>query len=143
MAFRMLSPMDISAGFPTCFAPNQRWMDVAPEGRDVSGRAYLNRLLVLNIVLQAFDGIATYQGLQMGFREANPLLLFCFAWLGVGPALLLFKTNACALLWLVKRTTPLRVGVPLLRGLAAVYCLLSLGPWLGKFISLAATLAIG
>ncbi|MFN8642789.1 MAG: hypothetical protein U0802_14485 [Candidatus Binatia bacterium] len=29
------------------------------------------RLLLLNLALQLFDGVATYQGLRIGVREAN------------------------------------------------------------------------
>ena len=58
----------------------------------------------------------------------------------VGPALLLFKAKACGLLVLLHRAAPARVGITVLRALAAVYCILSLGPWLGKFVSLATTL---
>ena len=99
--------------------------------------AHLYRLLVLNVALQLFDGVATYQGLRLGFNEANPLLTAAFGLLGVGPALLLFKAKACGLLMLLHRATPARVGITVLRALAAIYCVLSLGPWLGKFISLA------
>lgn len=99
--------------------------------------AHLYRLLILNLTLQLFDGVATYQGLRLGFHEANPILAAAFGFLGVGPALLLFKAKACGLLVLLHRATPARVGVTVLRGLAAIYCVLSLGPWLGKFASLA------
>jgi hypothetical protein len=99
--------------------------------------AHLYRLLILNVALQLFDGVATYQGLRLGFTEANPLLAAAFHLLGVGPALLLFKAKACGLLVLLHRATPARVGITVLRALAAIYCVLSLGPWLGKFVSLA------
>jgi Domain of unknown function (DUF5658) len=98
---------------------------------------YLDRLLYLNLALQTFDGVATYQGLRLGFSEANPILLAAFHLIGVGPALLLFKAKACGLLVLLRRAAPARLGVAVLRGLAVVYCVLSLGPWLGKFASLA------
>ena len=98
---------------------------------------HLYRLLILNLALQLFDGVATYQGLRMGFHEANPILVAAFGVFGVLPALLLFKAKACGLLVLVHRATPARVGITVLRALAAVYCVLSLGPWLGKFVSLA------
>jgi hypothetical protein len=103
-----------------------------------SVQTHLYRLLILNLALQLFDGVATYQGLRVGFREANPLLVAAFDLLGVGPALLLFKAKACGLLVLLHRATPAPVGVAVMRMLAAVYCVLSLGPWLGKFVSLAA-----
>ena len=126
-----------------------RWTFVAPLARnqrvDSTRRrrahsdvdAHLYRLLILNLALQMFDGVATYQGLRLGFHEANPILVAAFGFLGVGPALLLFKAKACGLLVLLHRATPARVGVTVLRALAAIYCVLSLGPWLGKFVSLA------
>ena len=102
-----------------------------------SVETHLYRLLVLNLALQLFDGVATYQGLRLGIGEANPILLAAFHLIGVGPALLLFKAKACGLLVLLHRATPARVGIVVLRGLAAVYCVLSLAPWLGKFASIA------
>lgn len=111
---------------------------VAVQTRNVD--LHLYRLLILNVALQLFDGVATYQGLGMGFREANPILVAAFGVLGVGPALLLFKAKACGLLVLLHRVAPANVGVLVMRSLAAVYCVLSLGPWLGKFASLAAAL---
>lgn len=110
----------------------------AEQSRDVE--LHLYRLLLLNLALQLFDGVATYQGLRIGVREANPILLTMFGLLGVGPTLLLFKAKACGLLVLLHSKAPKRVGVTVLRGLAAVYCVFSLGPWLGKFASLAAGL---
>ncbi len=110
---------------------------IAARGQTPSVDTHLYHLLLLNLVLQLFDGVATYQGLRLGVREANPLLIAAFNVLGVGPALLLFKAKACGLLVLLHRATPARVGVLVLRALAAVYCVLSLGPWLGKFVSIA------
>ncbi len=98
------------------------------------------QLFVLNMALQLFDGVATYQGLRIGFQEANPILVQAFALIGVLPTLLLYKAYACGLLVVLHRVTPARLGVPIMQGLAAVYCVLSLGPWLGKFASVAAHL---
>ena len=108
--------------------------------RNGSDDGHLGRLLLLNLVLQLFDGVATYQGLQVGFGEANPLLLSAFLWVGPGSTLFLVKVFACGLLLLLYQTAPATLGVPVMRFLAAVYCLFSLGPWLGKFASLAAQL---
>jgi len=101
----------------------------------------LQRLFVLNMALQLFDGVATYQGILLGFREANPLLVSAFGVIGVGQTLLLYKAYACGLLVVLKGAAPPRVGIAVMRGLAAVYCTFSLAPWLGKFASLAAGLA--
>jgi hypothetical protein len=134
MRLAMLGSMLFSwKQFPGCdLSP-----DEARAGMQLkSVEGHLGNLLILNVALQLFDGIATYQGIQVGFREGNPLLLAVFAKIGVGPGLLLFKAKACALLLLVHQTAPPRLGVPVLRMLAAVYCVLSLGPWLAMFVGL-------
>jgi hypothetical protein len=90
-------------------------------------------LFLLNLTLQMFDAVATYHGLKLGWREANPIIANSFQALGVGPALLLFKANACGLLLLLSRNHRHRIVVPALTFLASVYCTLSLIPWLVKF----------
>jgi hypothetical protein len=94
-------------------------------------------LFLLNIVLQLFDGMATYSGIHMGVPEANRLLCNSFAMWGVGPSLILFKGFACGVLLLLYRNTAEQLGRPALMLLAAVYCLLSLLPWWAKLLSLA------
>lgn len=90
-------------------------------------------LLLLNLSLQLFDAVATYQGIQIGWKEANPLLAHAFELLGVGPTLLLFKMKACGLLVLINRNRQHRLAGPALCFTAAVYCVFSLAPWLTKF----------
>jgi len=90
-------------------------------------------LFVLNVALQLFDAVATYEGLRMGVQEANPILARAFAHFGVAPALLLFKAVACGLLLLLYRNHQHRIVMPALALLAGVYCVLSLVPWLIKF----------
>jgi len=107
---------------------------------DEAAQMTLYRLFVLNMALQLFDGVATYQGLQIGFKEANPILVQAFSHVGILPTLVLYKAYACGLLVILHRVTPARLGVPIMKGLAAVYCIFSLGPWLGKFASAAAHL---
>jgi len=97
-------------------------------------------LFVLNIALQLFDAVATYQGLTIGVKEANPLLVNAFHWLGVGPTLLLFKAKACGLLFLLSRSWQHRLVVPVLSFLAWVYVSFSLLPWLTKFSLLFVTI---
>jgi hypothetical protein len=93
-------------------------------------------LFVLNIALQIFDGVATYQGLRVGWREANPILVAAFAHFGVGPALLLFKANACGLLFLLNRHRSHALVGPALALLATLHVLLSLVPWSYKVLGL-------
>jgi uncharacterized membrane protein len=96
-------------------------------------RPYAERLVislaVLNILLQAFDGGATYIGLRAGFSEANPLVAWAIASLGAAPGLLLLKLAACAgvlTLWRLRRN---RLAAPGLAFTAAIYVAGSLGPW--------------
>lgn len=96
----------------------------------------LYQLFVLNIVLQIFDGIATYNGLQFGIREGNPLLRDAFHLWGVGSTLLVFKANACALLLSVYRFAGAHLALPALSLLAAVYSVCSLIPWLAMLLRL-------
>jgi hypothetical protein len=101
-------------------------------------RRRIYNLFKLNLALQAFDGVATYQGLRLGWQEANPILVLAFHYVGVGPALLLFKVKACGLLFLLHRHADHEIVAPALHLLAGVYALMSLGPWLAKYIALLA-----
>jgi hypothetical protein len=93
-------------------------------------------LFVLNIGLQLFDAVATYEGLRIGWLEANPILVAAFERIGVGPALLLSKALACALLVLLLHHPRRQIVAPAMRFLAGVYCVMSLFPWLAKYLSL-------
>ena len=93
-------------------------------------------LFVLNIALQLFDAVATYQGLKVGWEEGNPILVTAFAYFGVGPTLLLFKAKACGLLFLLNRNHEHDIVAPALYVLAFVYTVMSLIPWLVKFFGL-------
>lgn len=101
------------------------------------GERQLHDLFLLNIALQLFDGVATYQGLQVGWREANPILVASFAHLGVGTSLLLFKAKACALIVLLHRYRNNPVVIAALVFVAGIHLVLSLIPWSAKFASLA------
>jgi len=122
--------------FPTQ-VPGVATVDAPDEAAvRVVSPATLYQLLLLNIVLQIFDGIATYNGVSLGLKEANPLLAAVFEALGVGTTLLLFKSGACALLLLLYwRGT----GVLVLWGyalLAGLYYACSLVPWLAAYVAL-------
>ncbi len=103
---------------------------MAPERRRIYD------LFVLNIALQLFDAVATYQGIHVGWKEANPILVNAFHLFGVGPTLLLFKAKACGLLFLLSRAERTRLIIPAMSLLAGVYSALSLCPWLAKFLLL-------
>ena len=86
-------------------------------------------LLTLNVVLQVFDGVATYVGLRVGFGEGNPILVQAMALLGPAAALALTKLYACGCLlgvWHVRRA---RLALPAFVLIAAVYATCSLAPW--------------
>ena len=58
-------------------------------------------LLIINLWLQLFDGIATYLGVRAGYGEGNPLVAATFGHIGMVPALCLAKwIRAC---WCVLR----------------------------------------
>jgi hypothetical protein len=98
----------------------------------------LRQLFALNVLLQLVDGIITYRALEIGMLEGNPLLNASIATVGTGSALLLYKANACGLLFLVQRRLPPPLGGPVLLGVALATALLALVPWLGKLLAFAA-----
>lgn len=102
----------------------------AKEGAAVvTTERWLLALFLLNIALQAFDGVATYSGLRSGFGEGNPLLAHAMEAFGLVATLLVAKLSACvllAVLW-VNRRSPL--ALPGFALTAAVYASCSLGPW--------------
>jgi hypothetical protein len=95
----------------------------------------IQQLLILNIVLQIFDGVATYAGLRIGIHEGNPLLRDALHVWGIVPALFLFKAEACGLLVLVYRMAGADLAVFAFGLLAAAYCTFSLIPWLSVFVT--------
>jgi hypothetical protein len=93
-------------------------------------------LFALNLLLQIFDGIVTYQALNLGVGEGNPILRSSIETVGLGPALLLYKAHACGLLLLVRRAAPAPLSATALRASAAAYLLCSLLPWLCVLVAL-------
>jgi hypothetical protein len=98
----------------------------------------VHKLFLLNICLQVFDGVATYQGVTTGAREGNPLIAMAMANLGIGSALLLFKAKACGCLVLLRRIGDRPMVTVALGGVAAAYGILSFVPWLVHLSALAA-----
>ena len=113
-----------------------RMVEVHALRTSPSAHTTVYRLFILNILLQVFDGVATYSGLHLGIREANPLLVGAFHLWGVVPTLLFFKANACVLLLFVYRLAAEQLAMPALAALAAVYAVCSLIPWLGMLFGL-------
>ena len=58
-------------------------------------------LLILNLTLQVFDGLFSYQVFSLGAAEANPFVSAAISSWGVTYGLLYKKALACALLLLV------------------------------------------
>ena len=61
----------------------------------------LRDLLILNLTLQVFDGLFSYQVFSLGAAEANPFVSAAISSWGVTYGLLYKKILACALLFLV------------------------------------------
>jgi hypothetical protein len=96
----------------------------------------LHQLFLLNLALQMFDGVATYQGLRFHWAEGNPLLLASMPYLGTGATLLLFKAKACAFLVVLRRLAERPLVYESLVILATVYGFFSFLPWMGRILSL-------
>jgi len=114
------------------------------SGGNKKAREYLSPqvvhpLFLLNIVLQLFDGLGTYQGVQLGWQESNPLVHALMGHWGVGWALLGAKSAACAFLLLLRclGTHPLFI-TRALSLIAACYFALSFVPWLSLLLLYAA-----
>ena len=58
-------------------------------------------LLILNLTLQVFDGLFSYQVFSLGAEEANPIVAAAISNWGVIYGLLYKKTLACLLLLLI------------------------------------------
>jgi hypothetical protein len=93
-------------------------------------------LIVVNLTLQLFDGIATYIGLHAGLAEGNPLLAWMLRQMGPEAGLCLMKLQACAcllFLWYARRN---QLVAPALVLSAAIYVAGSLAPWAAALVSL-------
>jgi hypothetical protein len=85
-------------------------------------------VLAVFVVLQLADGLITFQAVTLfgTVAEGNPLLATWMELVGTGPALLGAKTVACACATFLYQRGCHRV----LAGLATVYLLIAVGPWL-------------
>ena len=101
--------------------------------------ARLHQLFLLNLALQVFDGVATYQGLRLNWGEGNPLLVASMPYFGVTSTLLLFKAKACGFLVLLRQLKGGEFVQESLVVLACAYTFFSFIPWLTRLVSLLAT----
>jgi uncharacterized membrane protein len=86
-------------------------------------------LVLVNLVLQLLDGAATYLGLQAGFREGNPLLVWALHHIGPAFTLFLFKLQACGWVLVLWRLRRHQLAAPALALSAVIYVVCSLAPW--------------
>jgi hypothetical protein len=70
-------------------------------GRFLAMRGSLGQLLVVNLLLQLFDGLASYHILSAGVPEENPIVASAIANWGVSGGLLYSKALGCALVVLI------------------------------------------
>ena len=98
----------------------------------------LYQLFLLNLCLQIFDGVATYEGVRLHWSEGNPLLLNIMPYLGLGTTLLLFKAKACGFLLVLRRLDARPFVCESMIVLAAVYVFFSFIPWMTRLLSLVA-----
>jgi hypothetical protein len=85
-------------------------------------------LVVLNLVLQVFDGLATYVGWQR-HGEMNPILSSGFAHIGAGPTLLVAKAFAIALVFVLAATPRRSLATIGLTIMFTAYTAFSFVPW--------------
>ena len=88
------------------------------------------RLILLNVMLQTFDGLATYYGLSLGVQEGNPVMRAAMMHWGVAETLLGTKGVACLTLPFFLLLRHRRLSVWALALIAGVYLTLSFVPWL-------------
>ena len=72
-----------------------------PEGNGGAAIMTVRDLLILNLTLQVFDGLFSYQAFTLGAAEANPLVSAAISSWGMIYGLLYKKLLACALLFLI------------------------------------------
>jgi hypothetical protein len=95
----------------------------------------LHELLLLNLALQVFDGVATLHGVRC-WNEGNPLIRTAIEAFGPVQALLLAKAQACGSLVLVRRVAAPVLAGPVLAVGAGLYLGLSFVPWMTRLLSL-------
>jgi len=96
----------------------------------------VHRLFLLNICLQVFDGVATYQAVGSPAGEGNPLVAAVMTEIGIGYALLLFKAKACGCLIMLRGMAGRALVGVAFALLAATYGALSFFPWMTRILGM-------
>ena len=86
-------------------------------------------LLLLNLCLQVWDGMATYYGNSLGVQEGNPLLQVCMDAWGIGVTLVSVKSATRVVLWGLSQVAHLSVSQWGLLLTATSYFMFSFLPW--------------
>ena len=95
----------------------------------IASAKVLQSLLLLNLGLQVWDGLATYLGMQLGVPEGNPLLRVWMGGWGVGWAVVSAKTLACGLLLLLRYLGDFFLSRVAMTFTAGLYFSFSFVPW--------------
>ena len=95
----------------------------------VSPASWISRLVVMNLLLQVWGGLATYYGLSRGVQESNPLLRSCMAYWGVGVTLVGAKSAACVFVFSLYKVAYLSLSQWGLVLTAVSYVMGSVLPW--------------
>jgi hypothetical protein len=91
--------------------------------------SWVSLLVVMNLSLQVWDGLATYYGLSQGVQEGNPLLRSCMEYWGVGVTVVGAKSVACVFLVYLREVASLSVSQWGLVLAAVSYIVGSVLPW--------------
>ena len=90
---------------------------------------FIPLLFIVNLLLQTWDGLATYYGLALGVQEGNPLIQSVMEHLGTGWGLLGAKGFACGLLFVLRAFSQYGICVEGLLLTAVSYFVFSFLPW--------------
>jgi hypothetical protein len=72
--------------------------------------SWISLLVVMNLALQVWDGLATYYGLSQGVQEGNPLWRSCMEYWGISVTLIGAKSAACVFLAYLREVASLSVS---------------------------------
>ncbi len=96
-----------------------------------TGERAMLALVIANVLLQVFDGVATFLGMHAGLvDEGNPIVNTACLALGVGPALALSKAVGIGLVLMIWRLRESWLAAPALAFTETFYLVISVMPWI-------------